>query len=113
MEGLKDKTADLVDHVEDIADTFYQLAVVNAAQKATNLASSFLVVLALSVFGIIGLLFSGIALSLWLGDLVGSRAGGFLIGAGIFLLLLGVVVLMRKQIIFPFIRDTLIRKMYD
>ncbi len=113
MEGLKDKTANLVDHVEDIADTFYQLAVVNAAQKATNLASSFLLVLAFSVFGIIGLIFGGVALSLWLGDLVNSTAGGFLIGAGIFLVFLTVVVLLRKKIIFPFIRDTLIRKMYD
>jgi putative superfamily III holin-X len=113
MERLKEKAADLVEHVEDIADTFYKLALVNATQKATNLASSFLVVLALSVFGILCFLFGGIALSLWLGNVIGSRAGGFLIVAGIYIVLLLVVILLRKKIIFPVIRDMLIRKVYD
>lgn len=113
MEKLKEKTADLVDHVEDIADTFYQLALVNATQKATNLASSFLVILAFAVFGIMCLLFGGIALSLWLGNVIGSRAGGFLIVAGFFIVLLIIVVLSRKKLVFPMIRDMLIRKLYD
>ncbi len=113
MEGLKDKTSDLVDHVEDIADTFYKLALLNISQKSTNLASSFLVIVVLSVFVIFSLLFGGIALSLWMGTLVGSQAGGFLIGAGVFAVVLGVIVLMRKKIVFPFIRNLIIRKVYD
>ena len=113
MEGLKQKTAEIIDHVEDMAGTFYKLSLLKATQKATNVGSSFLVILALSVFGVFALLFLGIALCLWLGDLVNSRAGGFLIGAGFFFLVLGVIIALRKKIVFPFFRDLIIRKLYD
>jgi len=113
MEGLKQKSAELVDHVEDMAGTFYKLTLLKATQKATNVGSSFLVILATSVFGLFALLFLGVALCLWLGDLVNSRAGGFLIGAGIFLLILGTVIALRKKIVFPYFRNLIIRKIYD
>jgi len=113
MEGLKQKTAELIDHVEDMAGTFYKLSLIKATQKATNVGSSFLVILALSVFGVFALLFLGIALCLWLGDLVNSRAGGFLIGAGFFFLVLAMIIALRKKIVFPFFRDFIIRKLYD
>jgi len=113
MEGLKQKTAEIIDHVEDMAGTFYKLSLLKATQKATNVGSSFLVILALSVFGVFALLFLGIALCLWLGDLVNSRPGGFLIGAGFFFLVLGVIIALRKKIVFPFFRDLIIRKLYD
>ena len=113
MEGLKQKSAELVDHVEDMAGTFYKLTLLKATQKATNIGSSFLVILATSVLGLFALLFLGVALCLWLGDLVNSRAGGFLIGAGIFLLILGTVIALRKKIVFPYFRNLIIRKIYD
>jgi len=113
MEGLKQKSADLVDHVEDMAGTFYKLTLLKAAQKATNVASSFVVILATTVFGLFALLFSGVALCLWLGDLVNSRAGGFLIGGGFFLLILCAIIALRKKIVFPYFRNLIIRKLYD
>jgi hypothetical protein len=113
MDDLKEKTADLADHVEDLANTFYKLTVVNITQKTTNITSAIILTLLIGVLGFLILLFCGIALSWWLGDLIHSRTGGFLLGGGFFLLLLLMMAAMRKKIIFPFIRNLIIRKFYD
>jgi hypothetical protein len=42
-----------------------------------------------------------------------SRAGGFLVVALFCLVVTIVVILLRKKIVFPFIRDMLARKMHE
>jgi len=113
MDDLKEKTADLADHVEDLATTFYKLTVVKITQKVTTVASNLLLVLSIAVFGFLIILFGGVALAFWLGDLVGSRAGGFLITAGFFVIVLLIIAAIRKKIVFPYIRNLIIRKIYD
>jgi hypothetical protein len=113
MNDLKEKTADLADHVEDLANTFYKLTVVNITQKATNVTSNLLLVLTITIVGFLVVLFGGVALALWLGDLIDSRAGGFLITAGIFGIVILIIAAMRKKIVFPYIRNLIIRKIYD
>lgn len=113
MEELKEKTADLVDHVEDIADTFYRLTIINVTQKATNIASGAMTMIVVTVIGFCVLLFLGVALSFWVGDLIGSRSGGFLIGSGCFLLVLFILLALRKKIVFPMIRNLIISKVYE
>ena len=113
MEELKEKTADLADHIEDLADTFYKLTILNVTQKATDIASGAILMVVLSVLGLFVLLFAGIALSWWLGDLVNSRAGGFILGSVFFLLVLAIILSLRKQTIFPFVRNKIISKVYD
>jgi hypothetical protein len=113
MENIKDKAADLLGHAEDLADTGYKLALLNVTQKAANIASAGITIIIVCTAGIFVLLFGGFALSWWLGDLVSSRAGGFLLGAGFFLIVMVIVVLFRKKIIFPLIRNLIIRNVYD
>ncbi len=112
MSALKEKTADIVDHVEDIAETYYRLTIVNATQKATSLASSVVIMLIVAALSMFVLVFLAIALAIWLGDVLGSRAGGFLLSAGIFLVVLGIVLLIRKPIING-IRDLIVKKIYE
>jgi hypothetical protein len=112
MDDLKEKTVDLADHVEDIANTFYRLTVVNVAQKTSNITSGIIVALVACVLGSMVLLFLGIGLAWWLGNVLESRVGGFLLAAGIFFVLLIIVALLRKKIISP-IRNLIIRKIYD
>jgi hypothetical protein len=113
MNDLKEKTADLADHVEDLAYTFYKLTVVNITQKATNAASNLLLVLSAAILGFLVITFLGVALALWLGDLIDSRAGGFLITGAFFGLVLLIIASIRKKIVFPYIRNLIIRKIYD
>jgi len=113
MEDLKEKTIDLADHVEDIADTFYRLTVLNVTQKATNIASGAIVMIVMCALGLFCLFFAGCALAWWLGNLVNSRGGGFLLTAAFFLVVMLIMALLRKKTIFPFVRDIIIRKVYD
>lgn len=113
MQDLKEKASDLIEHVEDIAETYYKLAVVNVAQKTSNIASITLVMVLSGILGMMILCFLGIALSWWLGDLIGSRAGGFLLGAAFFILILGILWALRKNLLFPTIRNTIIKKVYE
>ena len=71
---------------------------------------SSLVVLFLGVFV---LLFSGIALGIWLGEVLDSPALGYLLVAGIYLLIIIILVLLRKRIVFPMIRNLIINKIYE
>lgn len=112
MSALKEKTADIVDHVEDIAETYYRLTIVNATQKATSLASSVVIMLIVAALSMFVLVFLAIALAIWLGDVIGSRSGGFLLSAGIFLVVLGIVLLIRKPIVNG-IRDLIVKKIYE
>jgi hypothetical protein len=113
MEDIKEKTIDLADHVEDLANTFYKLTVLNLTQKASNIISSAVVMLVLCSLGFFVLLFSGIALAWWLGNIIDNRAAGFLLAAALFLIILLCVSFFKKKTIFPLIRNLIIRKMYD
>ena len=113
MEELKEKTADLADHVEDLANTFYRLTVVKVTEKTSTMVSGIVVAIILGALGLFVLLFAGCALAWWLGNLVDSRVGGFLLAAGLFLIVMVVIALLRKNTIFPFIRNIIIRKIYD
>jgi hypothetical protein len=87
--------------------------VLNITQKTTNVASNFILGAAIGFFGFIVVLFLGIALAWWLGDLIESRAGGFLLAAGFFVLVLLIIAGIRKKVVFPFIRNKIIRKIYE
>jgi hypothetical protein len=112
-EDLKDKAEDLISHAGDYIQTFYKLTLVKLTQKATDITSGLLAALVAIVLGTFVIFFASIGLAWWVGDLIESRAGGFLIVAGFYLLVLLCIVLMRKKIIFPYFRDMIIRKFYD
>jgi hypothetical protein len=111
-EGFKEKVGDLTDHIGDYLDTLYKLTIVKATQKATNVASIIVVALAVITVGMFALFFASIALSLWIGNLISSRVGGFLVVAGFYLFSLLIIILLRKKIVFPFFRNLILR-IYD
>jgi|SRR5687767_452907 len=111
--NLKDKVEDLTGHLRDFADTYYKLTVLKVAQKATNAGAGALVGITLATLGVLVLLFASIGAAFWLGDLMNSRAGGFLAMAGFYLLMVLFIIMLRKRIIFPYIRNSIIRKIYE
>jgi len=111
-EGFREKVGDLTDHIGDYLDTLYKLTIVKATQKATNVASIIVVAIAVITVGMFALFFASIALSLWIGNLISSRVGGFLVVAGFYLFSLLIIILLRKKIVFPFFRNLILR-IYD
>lgn len=120
MEETKSKTEeftedakDLTDHIGDYLETYYKLITINVAQKGVNLASAIINAVVLCFLGLFTFTFIGLGLAWWIGDLVNNRIGGFFITAGIFLVILIAFIIMRKKVIFPFLRNLITRKIYE
>jgi len=112
-QNLKEDAKDILNHAGDYAETFYKLNLVRLTKKVSDVASVVVNSLLIFFISLCILLFISFAGAWWLGDIVQNRALGFLIIAGFYLLIILVLVLMRKKVISPFIRNTLIRKIYE
>lgn len=112
-EDIRDKAEDLINHSGEYLETYYKLTLVKAAQKLSVAASSIVSTILIAGFFLFFLFFSCVALSLWMGDLMGSRIGGFLAIAAFFLLLLIIVVSIRKRVLSPYIKNKVIKNLYD
>jgi len=112
-EELKEKAEDLTSHVSDYLDTLYRLTLLKATQKATNLASTIVATIAVCTLGLFALFFASLATAWWLGDIVQSRIGGFFIMAGFYLLLMIIIIALRRKIVFPYIRNLILGKIYE
>lgn len=113
MEELKSKAGDLTDSITEYIQSYYKLTLLNAADKATSIAASTMASVTIIFLGIFVLFFGGIALAIWLGNLLDNDALGYLIVAGFFLLVIIIIVSLKKKIVFPVIRDSLINKLYE
>jgi ABC-type multidrug transport system fused ATPase/permease subunit len=112
-QNLKEDAKDILNHAGDYAETFYKLNLVRLTKKVSDVASVVVNSLLIFFISLCILLFISFAGAWWLGDVVQNRALGFLLIAGFYLLIILVLILMRKKIISPFIRNTLIRKIYE
>jgi hypothetical protein len=112
MEELKNKAETLTDHVGDYVEIYYKLILLNAAEKATGIASVSITSIIVGVLSFFALFFGSLGVGWWLGEELHSMIGGFGIVAGFYLLIIGIVMAFRKQII-PSIQNTIIRKIYE
>jgi ABC-type multidrug transport system fused ATPase/permease subunit len=112
-QNLKEDAKDILNHAGDYAETFYKLNLLRLTKKVSDVASVVVNSVLIFFISLCILLFISFAGAWWLGDIVQNRALGFLIIAGFHLLIILVLVLMRKKVISPFIRNTLIRKIYE
>lgn len=104
---------DLGSAIVAFLETYYKLAVINLAKKTSSVGASVFTAVVIGFTGFFVVLFAALALSRWMGNLVNSLTGGYLITAGIFLLVMFILLLFRKKLLRPFIRNQIIRKMYD
>ena len=113
MEELKSKAGDLAESITEYIQSLYKLTLLNAADKATTISATTMAALVMIFLGIFVLFFGGIALAIWLGNLLDDAALGYLLVAGFFLLVIIIMVLFKKKLVFPIIRDSLINKLYE
>ena len=113
VEEVKEDAKDLLEHVTDYLENYYQLITVNVAQKGVNLASGIINAVILAILGLFAFGLISFGIGWWLGNLVNSRAGGFFLMEGIYIVIMAAVIVMRKKIILPFLRDLLTKKIYE
>lgn len=112
MFEIKDKVDDIVENIEEIAKTYYRLTVVKAAGTGSNVGASLLIMMLLFSLLLFAMFFVFMGLSWWIGQKLENQVLGFLIVAGGLFLLLLIVILLSKKVIFPFIRNIIIKKIY-
>jgi hypothetical protein len=112
-QNLKEDAKDVLNHASDYAETFYKLSLVRLTKKVSDIASGVVNSVLIFIISLCILLFISFAGAWWLGDVVESRALGFLLIAAFYVLLIFILIIMRKKVISPFIRNTLIRKIYE
>ena len=110
---VKEETKDLLEHITDYLETYYQLVTINIAQKGINIASALVNAVVLVILGLFTFGFISLGLGWWLGNLVNSRAGGFFILAGIYVVIMVAIIVMRKKTILPFLRNFITKKIYE
>jgi hypothetical protein len=112
-EPIKDKLENISHHAGDYLDTLVKVSLLKITRKATDIVSGAMSILVACILGMFILFFGGFAAAWWLGDVMASRAGGFLLVALFCLVMTIAVILLRKRIVFPFIRNILARKMHE
>ena len=110
---LKTAFSNFKESAESIVDTYYKLGVATATQKGANAAAAGVFGVLLAFLGMLAFLFAFIGLAFWIGSLIDSTAGGFLIVAGFFGLLLGLVIALKGKVIYPMVRNTIVKKVYE
>jgi|SRR5687768_2984111 hypothetical protein len=113
VNGIKEKTANLTDDIGDLLESYYKLGVLHVTDKATNVASFTVAIFVVSFLAMFALLFVGFGLGYWLGEKLNSMLAGFSIVAGFFIVLIGITLAFKKQLLFPFIRNIIIKNVYE
>jgi hypothetical protein len=113
VEDIKTKAEHLTDHVSDYVETYLKLGAVNATEKATGVATVTLTAIMLSICCLFVCLFAGVGIALWLGEVWGNTKAGYFAVAGFYVVCALLFVTFRKTIIFPYVRDQIIKKVYE
>jgi len=113
VEEIKEDAKDLFEHITDYLETYYELISITVAQKTINIASGIINVMILAILGLFAFGLISLGLGWWLGNLLNSRVGGFFLVAGIYAVLMIAIIVMRKKVIFPFLRNLLTKKLYE
>ncbi len=108
-----DNKRNIAELASDYLETYLKLTVVNINQKTTDISAvaSFSMLAGMIVFFVF--MFLGIAASFWVGDMLGSTSLGFLIVAVFYLLVFIGLFLGRKKFFYPFIKNLIVKSIYE
>lgn len=102
-----------VDMGSDLVEAYRNLIAIKVVEKtSTGASASIIGILSLMTVSLV-MLFIGLGLAWWLGQLMSNMIAGFFIVGGIYLVILVALLLTSKKVLVPKIRDLIIRKIYE
>jgi hypothetical protein len=110
---IQQKARTLTDDITELFELYYKLGNVTVTEKASSAVSASITMIMIMFFAMFSLLFAGLGIGWFFGQLLHSIIIGYLMVAGIFALLLGITIALRKKYLFPIIRNILIKKIYE
>jgi hypothetical protein len=110
---IQQKARTVTDDVGELLELYYKLGVLAVTEKASSAISASISVMIVLFLVMFSMLFAGLGISWYLGEKLHSMLAGYLIVAGIFAVLIGIILSIRKSMLFPFLRNTIIKKIYE
>lgn len=108
VKEFKDKN--LFEQLKEYITTRIELVKIDLIEKSSALISTIISVVIIGFLSVFILIFLSTGLALYLGDLVQSEAAGFFIVAGIYILLVILIILLRKSLFETRIINMMIKK---
>ena len=113
IHDIQQKAKTLTDDVTELFELYYKLGVVSVTEKASSAVSASITAIIVLFLFMFTLLFAGLGAGWFLGEKLHSVVAGYCIVSGIFALLIGVTLAIRKSFLFPYIRNSIIKKIYE
>jgi predicted histidine transporter YuiF (NhaC family) len=112
MQDIRVKAEDIIEHLTSYAENRWNLIVLNAAEKTSDLVSSLAAALVVGLLGGMALFFASIGMAWWIGQSTGNYASGFFYVALFYAVLGGVLFLIRNSLIKLPVINAVIKKFY-
>ena len=112
MQDIRVKAEDIIEHLTTYAENRWNLIVLNAAEKTSNVISSLAAALVVGLLGGMALFFVSIGVAWWIGQSTGNYASGFFYVALFYAVLGGVLFLIRNSLIKLPVINAVIKKFY-
>jgi len=113
MEEIKTEHESLAEKVGMYVETYLKLIGVTATKRATGIASLGIITVFILFLCMFILFFLGIGIALWVGEAFHDEKIGYFIVGGFYVFCMLLVVIFRKDLIFPFVRNYIIKKVYE
>jgi hypothetical protein len=113
MEEQETVIESLVEHVEKYTSTTIELAKLKSILKLSDILSTIAVMVVLIIVCFLTIVLLSVGVSLWIGELVGSVYGGFLITGGFYAVTGLFIYLLRKRVIKAPVSNAIINHMMD
>ena len=111
--GIKDEFENLVDNTHDLVETAYKLALLETTEQITKVASTTILMSVMLLLINFLLLFLGLGVANWIGDALDDVKLGYFIVGGFYLLLIVLIVTLSKKVVVPYLRNTIVKKLYE
>ena len=113
MEDIKTQTDSLAEKIGLYMETYLKLFGITATKRATGIASLGIITVFILFLCMFILFFLGIGVALWVGEALDNEKAGYFIVAAFYVLCMLIILIFRKDLIFPFIRNYIIKKVYE
>lgn len=103
----------LTESLQQYIKTNFKLVKLQTAERSSVIGSALMTVLLLGLVGFLFILFLSLSAGFYISSRMGNAYSGFIIIAGVYLLIGLILVIYRKKLVEKPIRDVIVRKIYS
>jgi len=113
MEDIRTHTDSLAEKIGLYVETYLKLIGITATKRITGMASLGIISAFILFLFMFILFFLGIGIALWVGESLNDEKAGYFIVAGFYVICMIIVLILRKELVYPFVRNFIIKKVYE